>query len=197
CQDAARWQVLDEDEAPRVSVNISPIQFAEGGLPESVKRILSETELAPERLELEITESVLMQDTENAVRVLEALEALGVGVAIDDFGTGYSSLSYLKRFPLNRLKVDRSFIHDLESDEHDRTITKTVVKLGESLGLSVIAEGVETEGQRAWLKSMGCDEVQGFLYAKPMPGDDVAQYLEGGIEITADQVANLSSKRPA
>ncbi|MEO1407210.1 MAG: EAL domain-containing protein, partial [Pseudomonadota bacterium] len=108
CQDAAKWPVPENTEAPRVSVNISPIQFAEGGLPESVKRVLAETGLAPERLELEITESVLMQDTENAVRVLEALEALGVGVAIDDFGTGYSSLSYLKRFPLNRLKVDRS-----------------------------------------------------------------------------------------
>ncbi|MEO0882944.1 MAG: EAL domain-containing protein [Pseudomonadota bacterium] len=195
CQDAAKWSAQDGASAPRVSVNISPIQFADGNLPQSVANILSETGLAPDRLELEITESVLMQDTENAVRVLEALEALGVGVAIDDFGTGYSSLSYLKRFPLNRLKVDRSFIHDLESDEHDRTITKTVVQLGESLGLSVIAEGVETEGQRAWLKSMGCEEVQGFLYAKPMPGNEIVDYLHGHADQTHRGASGIAAPK--
>ncbi|MEL6226345.1 MAG: EAL domain-containing protein [Pseudomonadota bacterium] len=109
------------------------------------------------------------------------LERLGVSIAIDDFGTGYSSLSYLKRFPLSRLKVDRSFIHDLESDENDRTITKTVVQLGENLGLKVIAEGVETDGQRAWLESMGCEEVQGYLYAKPMPSNQIEDYLENPV----------------
>ncbi|MEO1475176.1 MAG: EAL domain-containing protein [Pseudomonadota bacterium] len=197
CQDAVNWIAVSGEEIPRVSVNISPIQFADGSLPTSVRDILEETGLAPERLELEITESILMQDTENAVRVLEALEIIGVGIAIDDFGTGYSSLSYLKRFPLNRLKVDRSFIHDLESDEHDRTITKTVVQLGESLGLSVIAEGVETEGQRAWLKSMGCEEVQGFLYAKPMPGDTIADYLKAGPNLISELGIEPSTKRTA
>ncbi|MEM9670583.1 MAG: EAL domain-containing protein [Pseudomonadota bacterium] len=194
CEDAATWSSTDDTHAPRVSVNISPRQFAEDGLADTVEQILEQTGLPAECLELEITESILMQDTENAIGVLEALERLGVGVAIDDFGTGYSSLSYLKRFPLNRLKVDRSFIHDLESDEHDRTITKTVVKLGESLGLSVIAEGVETEGQREWLKSMGCEEVQGFLYAKPMPNSDIVDFLSDEFDNIKNSLATNKLK---
>ncbi|MEL7480865.1 MAG: EAL domain-containing protein [Pseudomonadota bacterium] len=181
CSDAVAWAPNDDGDAPRVSVNISPVQFSDGSLPEVVSTVLSETGLAPSRLELEITESILMEDIDNAIRMLEALERLGVSIAIDDFGTGYSSLSYLKRFPLSRLKVDRSFIHDLESDENDRTITKTVVQLGENLGLKVIAEGVETDGQRAWLESMGCEEVQGYLYAKPMPSNQIEDYLENPV----------------
>lgn len=177
CCDAVTWAVGENGKAPRVSVNISPVQFSDGTLPSIVRQVLNETGLDPSRLELEITESILMEDIDNAIRMLEALEGLGIGIAIDDFGTGYSSLSYLKRFPLNRLKVDRSFIHDLESDENDRTVTKTVVQLGENLGLKVIAEGVETEGQRDWLVSMGCEEVQGYLYARPMPGDQIASYF--------------------
>ena len=197
CADAKRWGTNEAGKAPRVSVNISPIQFADSAFPDLVSAVLKETELPASRLELEITESILMADIDNAVRMLEALEHIGVGIAIDDFGTGYSSLSYLKRFPLNRLKVDRSFVHDLESDEHDRTITNTVVKLGESLGLSVVAEGVETEGQRVWLKSMGCEEVQGYLYAKPMPGDQVAGFLQDAPGLVDELAARRSSKQSA
>ena len=169
CSEAVKWPLSPHDGKPlRLAVNISAVQFNHGSITADVSEILAETGLDPSRLELEITESLLMQDTDKAIETLEALHALGVTVAVDDFGTGYSSLSYLQRFPLSRLKIDRSFVKDICVDEKGTSIANAVVQLGHGLGLTVIAEGVETEDQRSILINLGCDEVQGFLYSKPV-----------------------------
>ena len=144
-------------------------------------RVAREEEVAVEGghelLEVEITESAIMQDAEEARRTLESLQALGVHSAVDDFGTGYSSLGYLKRFPLRALKIDRSFVNEITTDEDDAHITQAVISMAHSLEMKVIAEGVETEAQLAYLLRYGCDEVQGYLFARPMPGDDCAKAI--------------------
>lgn len=153
----------------KVAVNISARQFHESDLVREVQSVLETTGLAPARLELEITESTLISDTEAAVATLKAIKGLGVHVAIDDFGTGYCSLGYLQRFPLDTLKVDRCFIADLERDARSLAITESLIALGHRLGLAVIAEGVESESQADRLRDMGCDRLQGFLYGRPEP----------------------------
>lgn len=168
---AKRW--LDEGEALRVAVNLSARQFERGDIVETVRRVLDESGLPAHLLELEITESVLMQDFEKAVAILSELRSLGCRVAMDDFGAGYSSLSYLKHFPVDVLKIDRSFITDAPSDP---TILKAIVALGKNLGLEVIAEGVETKEQ---LQVLGaCDGFQGFLAARPQPPEKIRRCLE-------------------
>jgi EAL domain-containing protein (putative c-di-GMP-specific phosphodiesterase class I) len=142
-----------------------------------VKQALASTGLLAKHLEVEITESLLAQDMEATLAMLQELSTIGVQIAVDDFGTGYSSLAYLKRFPLDKLKLDQSFVHDLEENPDDRAIASGVVNLGQSLGLGVIAEGVETEGQLAILQQLGCDEIQGYLFSRPLPADELADWL--------------------
>ncbi|MDE2089728.1 MAG: bifunctional diguanylate cyclase/phosphodiesterase, partial [Gammaproteobacteria bacterium] len=154
-----------------VAVNISARQFHRQDLPALVARMLAETGLLPDGLELEITESVAMQDVERATTVLAELKRMGVKLSIDDFGTGFSSLNYLKRFPIDKLKIDQSFVRNLTTDENDAAIARAVITLGHSLKLKVIAEGVETAEQLAWLRREDCDDAQGYLFGKPVPAD--------------------------
>ena len=142
-----------------------------------ISNALRDTGLAASRLEIEITESILVQDLEKTLAILTALKDAGVRISVDDFGTGFSSLSYLKRFPLDRLKIDQSFIRDLVTNRDDQAIAAATINLGHSLGLAVIAEGVETENQLEILRSLGCNEAQGYLFARPMPADELEQFL--------------------
>ena len=133
-----------------------------------IERVVQTTALSPEWLELEITESILMKDIDSAINILKCLKEKGIHLAIDDFGTGYSSLSYLKRFPLSRLKIDRSFIRDITTDGNDASITKAVIALAHSMNLKVVAEGIETQEQLLFLKEKGCEVGQGYLYSPPV-----------------------------
>jgi EAL domain-containing protein (putative c-di-GMP-specific phosphodiesterase class I) len=154
-----------------IAVNVSPRQFRKAGLVKSVEAVLKETGLDPASLELEITESMLVYDTANFIHILRNLKAIGVKLAIDDFGTGYSSMAYLKDFPVDRLKIDKTFVDDLEGAPAKVAILKAIVALGHSLGLKVIAEGVETAYQQAFLHGIGCDELQGYYFSKPLPSE--------------------------
>jgi diguanylate cyclase (GGDEF)-like protein/PAS domain S-box-containing protein len=180
CREAASWP-----QPLTIAVNISPIQFRHGDLPNLVHSILLETGLAPRRLELEITESVMMNDFSRAVSVLNRLKSLGVRIAMDDFGTGYSSLSYLRSFTCDKIKIDRVFVSDLEQNHHSRSIVRAVIGLGRSLDLPILAEGVETEAQHAFLVQEGCDEVQGYLTGRPLPITEYAKLV--GRQMIAEQ----------
>lgn len=164
CTDAAAWP-----NSTMVAVNLSPVQFKQGSVSEMVERVLSETGLPPSRLELEITESTLISETEAALAELGRLRALGVSVAMDDFGTGYSSLNYLARFPFNKIKIDRGFTNGLMRDPTISAIVSTIVALGRALGILVTAEGVENAEQAALLRQLGCPQAQGYLYGRPLP----------------------------
>ena len=155
-----------------IAVNVSPRQFRQSGLVELVRTVLAETGLNPSCLELEITESSLVHDTGSFIKTLHELKSLGVKLAIDDFGTGYSSMSYLKDFPVDRLKIDQVFVSHLEAESSNIAILKAIIALGHSLGMKVIAEGVETAYQQAFLHGIGCDELQGYLFSKPLPAED-------------------------
>jgi diguanylate cyclase (GGDEF)-like protein/PAS domain S-box-containing protein len=167
CRQLKCWQVEGFD-VPKVAVNLSARQFEQGGIVQLVSDVLAETGLSPACLELEITESVIM-DNDAAFEKIDALRALGVLLSVDDFGTGYSSLSYLNRLPIQQLKIDRSFVVALADDVQNGAIVRAIIALGKSLGVSVIAEGVEDEGQAFFLRREGCDHGQGFLYGKPLP----------------------------
>lgn len=177
CRDAVAWQTEGFPRL-RVAVNLSALQFVNPNLMEEILSALDLSGLAPECLELEITESFLMRDPEGAMRTLSDIRKKGVRVAIDDFGTGYSSFSYLKKFPLDHLKIDRSFITDICHSSHDAAIVRTIVTLGHSLNLKVIAEGVENAGQIDILTSMGCDAYQGFFKTRPLPPEELAEILK-------------------
>jgi diguanylate cyclase (GGDEF)-like protein len=168
-----------------VGVNVSARQFASGDLAQRVQRVVRDTGLDPAYLELEVTESVAMQDAEQTVETLDALKHIGVRMSIDDFGTGYSSLSYLKRLPVHRLKIDQSFVRDITSDKDDAAITRAVIALAKSLKLKVIAEGVETEEQRRVLARYGCKEIQGYLIARPSSASDLAPFLTRHLQQSA------------
>jgi len=163
-----------------VAVNTSAVEFRHADFLEGVAQILKETGLAPRYLELELTESVLMHDAESSVSVLESLKAMGVRLAVDDFGTGYSSLSYLRRFPIDTLKIDRSFVGDIATNADDSTIVSSLIAMGRTLGQRVIAEGVETQEQLVFLQTRQCDEGQGFLFSRPLPAEDFARLLVDG-----------------
>ena len=178
CNQARRWQDEGLPEL-QVAVNLSSRQFWKEHLAASVARVLAETGLDPCWLRLELTESILMQNRVGTVATLNFLQELGVGIALDDFGTGFSSLSYLKQFPLNDLKIDQSFIRDLHLEKDSDAIVRAIISMGRSLGLRVIAEGVEHAGQLAVLRQEGCDCVQGFLVGKPMPAEEFARFLRG------------------
>jgi diguanylate cyclase (GGDEF)-like protein len=175
CQNRA-WQ--DAGLAPlRISVNVSPRQFEEQQLVQRVARALADSGLAPEWLELEVTEGVIMRDLPGAVAKMAALRAMGVSLSIDDFGTGYSSLSALKSFPISTLKIDKSFVRDLGRSEGDEAIASSIIGLAHRLKLRVIAEGVETEQQRSFLRENGCDEMQGYLFSRPVPPEQLLKLL--------------------
>ena len=160
-----------------VSVNISGRQFQDKNLIPLVEHILNETGLPGEALRLEVTETVAMKDIDYSVRILSELNALGIYLSLDDFGNGYSSLGYLKRFPLRVIKIDRSFIRDIEVDKNSEAITSAIISMGHALNLEVVAEGVETEDQLAFLKDRACNEVQGFLFSKPLPAFELSVLL--------------------
>ena len=164
----------------RVAVNLSPAQFKGRGLVEHVTRALADAGLDPQRLELEVTESLLLADTEATLQTLHRLRALGARISMDDFGTGYSSLSYLRSFPFDKIKIDRTFVAGLTPDDESTAIIKAVVGLGHSLGMSTTAEGIETEAQLAAVRAQGCNEVQGFLFSPPLPASGIAALLGGG-----------------
>jgi EAL domain-containing protein (putative c-di-GMP-specific phosphodiesterase class I) len=168
CRQNKAWQ--DAGLPPLVvGVNVSARQFREKNLVACVARVLKESGLEAKYLELEVTESLIMQDVELAVATMKELQGLGVHLSIDDFGTGYSSLCALKSFPVSRLKIDKSFIDGLLANENDKAVADAVISLGRTLNLRVIAEGVETDAQATFLRSIHCDEMQGYLFSKPLP----------------------------
>ena len=181
CATASGWP-----DGIRVAVNLSPVQFRAGNLANSVVLALSASGLAPERLELEITEGVLLSDGKATMEVLHRLRSLGVRVAMDDFGTGYSSLSYLRAFPFDKIKIDRTFVHDIHADAEAMAIVKAVTDLGRSLGMTTTAEGIETEEQLAHLRADGCTEVQGYLLGRPMSAGNAST-------MAADQAGRAAS----
>ncbi len=173
------WQAAGLDAVP-IAVNLSSVQFRKPGLETLLRDILAATGLPPHLLELELTESIVMSQAEETVAILGRLHTLGVRLSIDDFGTGYSSLSYLKRFPVQTLKIDRSFIHDVASEANDAAIVRGIIGLAHSLGLNVIAEGVETRAQLDFLHELGCEQAQGYYFCRPLPPDEIEQILRLG-----------------
>jgi diguanylate cyclase (GGDEF)-like protein/PAS domain S-box-containing protein len=185
CAQAVRWH---EQGLPgiRMAVNLSARQFRNQKLGREIRKCLVESGLDPRLLELELTESMVMQDPEQAAAMLNELKALGLTLSIDDFGTGYSSLAYLKRFPIDSVKVDRSFVKDIPGDAEDLAIVEAIIALAHSLHLRVVAEGVETSEQHAHLQKLDCDEMQGYLKSKPLPADDATRFLEANVRRDGD-----------
>lgn len=181
CQHAQSWQLFAQDNINpniRVAVNLSARQFREDGLHKTIADALVESGLSAECLELEITESMIMQNAERANLLLQHFRKLGAHVLIDDFGTGYSSLSYLKQFPIDSLKIDRSFVFDIPEDKDDMAITQAIIAMAHSLNLKVVAEGVETQAQFDFLKQQNCDQVQGYIYSEPVPNEEFIELLK-------------------
>jgi diguanylate cyclase (GGDEF)-like protein/PAS domain S-box-containing protein len=183
CQQAAAWR--RRGFPLRMSVNLSPIQFRGPGLPTFVAHVLSETKLDPHLLELELTENILMHDIDHVVGQLQQLSDLGVVISIDDFGTGFSSLNYVKRLPVDRLKIDQSFIRDVTSDPNDRAIVSAIVNLAHSLRMEVVAEGVETAEQLECVRAAGCDTVQGYYFGKPMGAAQFEIFMARDLQMAA------------
>jgi predicted signal transduction protein with EAL and GGDEF domain len=178
CRQARKWQ--DEGlPAVSVAVNVSAVQFRQEGFCELIRRVLHETGLAPQYLELELTESLLLANADLMLSVVQELKAMGVTLAIDDFGTGYSSFSYLRQFRVSKLKIDRVFIRDVAVNPDDAAITSAIISMAKSLRLKVIAEGVEDEAQMSFLRAHQCDEIQGYYFSKPLAVDKVADKLRG------------------
>jgi EAL domain-containing protein (putative c-di-GMP-specific phosphodiesterase class I) len=168
CREAASWP-----KPVKVAVNLSGVQFRSKNLLPTIVQALAESGLAPERLELEITESVLLEDSEATIEFLHRLKALGVSISMDDFGTGFSSLSYLRSFPFDKLKIDQSFVRDLDRSTDSLAIVQSIVTLGSNLDMLTTAEGVETCDQLDKLRAIGCAEAQGFYFARPLPVEQI------------------------
>jgi diguanylate cyclase (GGDEF)-like protein/PAS domain S-box-containing protein len=179
CMQARAWQLAGLGNF-RIAVNLSARQFSQADLVQMVSTVLEETELPADRLDLELTESLVMTEVERAIDVLNQLRALGVKLSIDDFGTGYSSLSYLKRFPIDVLKIDRSFVREISQQSNDAAISDAIISMAHSLGIQVIAEGVETEAQCEFLSRNMCDAIQGFLFSKALAADEMTLFLKEG-----------------
>jgi EAL domain-containing protein (putative c-di-GMP-specific phosphodiesterase class I) len=162
-----------------VAVNVSAVQFRQEDFCELIRRVLQDTGLAPEYLELELTESLLLSSADVTFSVLQKLKAMGLKLAIDDFGTGYSSFSYLRQFQVSKLKIDRSFIRDVAANPDDAAITAAIISMAKSLNLKVIAEGVENEAQMSFLRAHQCDEIQGYYFSRPLTVDKIADKLRG------------------
>ena len=177
CRQAAEWRKAGLG-IPSISVNVSPIELRSIGFLDRLTSLLAENAIARGVLELELTERVLMRDTEAIDEELLSLTEVGVRLALDDFGTGFSNLNYLKRFPISTLKIDASFVRDLSTKGGDRTLIAAVIGLGRSLGQTVVAEGIETEDQLGVLCELGCEKGQGFLFCRPLPADDLVTYLK-------------------
>jgi diguanylate cyclase (GGDEF)-like protein len=177
CRQAMAWSAAGADRPIKMAVNVSVRQFDRSDLPSVVGEVLAETGMPAGQLCLEMTESVLMTDTEENLAQLVRLKALGVALAIDDFGTGYSSLAYLRRFPVDTLKIDRSFVERLGEQTDDAALANTIVQLGQSLGMSTVAEGIEEYGQLAALREMGCDYAQGYYFSRPVPAAEAGRLL--------------------
>jgi EAL domain-containing protein (putative c-di-GMP-specific phosphodiesterase class I) len=178
CAQLAEWRRLGMPIFP-ISINLSISQLRQPKLAQMIIAVLKETELHPQDLELEITEGVMMNEAQATMAFLDQMHELGVQLAIDDFGTGYSSLSYLKKMPLDRLKVDQSFVRDIATDENDAAIVRSIISLGHQFKLQVIAEGVETLEQLDFLRTRGCDEIQGYYYSRPLPAEEFAIFING------------------
>jgi predicted signal transduction protein with EAL and GGDEF domain len=178
CRQIASWERRGLD-VPPVSLNLSAQQFRSGRLVEEVVAALRDAGVSAERLELELTESTCMRDEACVVEALRSLRNLGVQISLDDFGTGYSSLSYLRRLPVDALKIDRSFVREIATRADDAAVAAAIVSMGRALRLRVVAEGVETEEQRALLRSWGCDEMQGFLISRPVPAEEIERVWLG------------------
>ena len=174
CAEAATWP-----SDVRIAVNLSPLQVVDTGLIAMIDAVLQDTGLAPERLEIEITESVFLDDTARTLGVLKTLHARGIRIALDDFGTGYSSLSYLRSFPFDKVKIDRSFVRDVNKSDEAVAIVRAIIGMASSLGMSTTGEGIETEQQAAMLDHAGCDEVQGFFFGRPCSGEEIASVIKG------------------
>jgi EAL domain-containing protein (putative c-di-GMP-specific phosphodiesterase class I) len=179
CAQAKRWQ--DEGRPVQIAVNLSARHLQQHGFLEDVYAVLEETRLDPRNLAIEITESNAMQNAETTIPALQTLKALGIGIAIDDFGTGYSSLSYLRRLPIDTIKIDQAFVRDLTTDPDDAAIATAVIAMAHTLKLKVVAEGVETEEQLAFLRAQGCDYAQGYLLGRPQPPEECDQFLSKAV----------------
>jgi EAL domain-containing protein (putative c-di-GMP-specific phosphodiesterase class I) len=193
--DAGRWAILKalEDHRnwrarglnpPRIAVNVSPIQLRQKNFVNVVRDAIGESAAGSHGLDLEITESVIMEDIEGSIEKLRSVRDMGVTIAIDDFGTGYSSLGYLAKLPVNALKIDRSFIITMAKSADSMTIVSTIISMAHSLNLKVIAEGVESEDQRSLLKLLKCDEMQGYLFSRPLPAAEVEAKFLGAAAAT-------------
>jgi len=176
CDQLMRWRDAGEERVV-MAVNVSALQFRQAGFVEMIRNTLDQTGVPPDRIELEITESVAMEEVDKVVDQLQALRALGVRIALDDFGCGFSSLSVLTRLPIDRLKVDRSFVSQLTEDNARSGIVQTILRLAQGAGMAAIAEGVETHDQAELLRTLGCSEMQGFLYGRPMPAEEFAIWM--------------------
>jgi diguanylate cyclase (GGDEF)-like protein len=172
-----------------MAVNLSPRQFSDENLLQDIDDALAASGMPPELLQLEVTESMVMRNVPRAVKVLDALKDRGVRLAIDDFGTGYSSMSLMKQFPIDTIKIDRSFVRDLAEDGGDQAIAQAIISMGKALGMTVIAEGVETAAQEGFLRDHACDEMQGYLFSKPVPPEQLADLLRGKPQVTPLQVS--------
>jgi EAL domain-containing protein (putative c-di-GMP-specific phosphodiesterase class I) len=192
CRDAA-----DSKIPGTVAVNLSPIQFSREDLAERIWSILLETGLSPSRLEIEVTESTLMTDTNHGLRILRKLKSMGMSVALDDFGTGYSSLAMLHSFPFDKIKLDQSFVKRLPSDAAAAAIVRTVLALGKSLGIPVLAEGIETAAQWRFLANEGCEKGQGYLFARPVPLGKLPEAIRSAQSVDANQPSAASSHQAA
>ena len=181
CAQLVAWSRSSLTRQFFLSVNVSVRQFRQPDFVEQVLGALDTTGANPERLKLELTESLLMADVEDIIARMEHLRRYGVGFSLDDFGTGYSSLSYLKRLPLDQLKIDQSFVRDLQTDPNDAAIVRTILALADSLDLAVVAEGVETTGQLEFLQRYGCKAFQGYLFGRPLTLEDFESQVRQGI----------------
>jgi EAL domain-containing protein (putative c-di-GMP-specific phosphodiesterase class I) len=210
CRQAAAWSDAGI-ELPLMSVNLSAVELRQENITEQILATIAEAGLEPHQLELEITETALMQDVDASAALLKGLHGRGLHIAVDDFGTGYSSLNYLKRFSVDTLKIDRSFVRELAVNSDDGTVVAAIIAMAHRMGIRVVAEGVETEAQLGFLRSLQCDEVQGYLFAKPMPADQAEAWLraasrksplpgilDGAVhELTSSNVVSIAGDRPA
>jgi len=200
CRQLRCWH-LQGNSQWSVAVNLSALQFEQPGLVETVVKALETHHIPPELLTLEVTETTAMRDPDESIRILTELTELGVKASIDDFGTGYSSLLYLKRLPASELKIDRAFVNELQAQTEDATIVTAIVALAQTLNLKVVAEGVETAEQQAFLTGLGCNTLQGYLLGRPVPPENVPglkQYVDGddGVETREEDVPKLAAVIP-
>jgi len=176
CRQGRAWQLAGLPSL-RIAVNVAAAQFRSGNLVETIRRALADAQFEPRLLEVELTESAVMSDPEESIKTLERLSEMGVLVSVDDFGTGYSSMSYLRRFPIDHLKIDRSFLSEITARSDDASIVGAIVSLAHNLRLKVIAEGVETTAQLDLLKTLGCDQYQGYQFSPPVPVADFERLM--------------------